>query len=88
MKNKETSMQEQSPLADAQNSVDAAENAVSQAQSHPSSTMIQQAENSLATAGRAVSGVQSEAQDTNAYQQTVDQLEIAEAKLTRLEEND
>lgn len=87
MKNKETSLQKQSPLADAQNSVDAAENAVNQAESHPSSTMIRQAENALATAGRAVSGVLGEAQDTNAYQQTVDQLEIAEAKLTRLEES-
>lgn len=54
MKQPESSRQSQSPLRDAQNSVDALENAVHQVESHPSGEMIWQADNALKRAENAM----------------------------------
>lgn len=54
MVNQNSSMQSQSPLADAQDSVNTARRAVDEALSHPSSTSMEQADNALAKAWRSV----------------------------------
>lgn len=54
MQHSEESRQDQSPLRDAQYSIDAAQNAVHQAASHPTPTMMSQAENALKTADNAM----------------------------------
>lgn len=54
MKQPESSRQSQSPLRDAQNSVDALENAVHQVESHPSPEMVWQADNALNRAENAM----------------------------------
>ena len=51
---KESSRQSQSPLADAQNSIEKLQHAVHQVESHPSARMAEQADNALAKANRAM----------------------------------
>jgi hypothetical protein len=51
---RDSSLQEQSPLAQAQNSADKAHHAVTQAQSHPNTELIQQAEHAIAKAERSI----------------------------------
>ncbi|MDQ0189210.1 hypothetical protein JI721_11735 [Alicyclobacillus cycloheptanicus] len=63
MPNRSSSMQDQSPLSEAQDSVTKARHAVSQAQSHPSDQMVTQARNALDKAERAVA--QAAQQDEN-----------------------
>lgn len=77
------SIQMQTPLADAQDSVEKTENAVKQAQSHPSERMIDQAQRSLDHAQQAVS---SALQDENgdAVAQVQDRLTNAETQLRQL----
>lgn len=54
MTKKTSSMQTHGAIANANNSVDAATNALSQVMSHPSATMVSQAENAIQKADRAV----------------------------------
>ena len=77
------SIQTQTPLADAQDSVEKTENAVKQAQSHPSERMIDQAQHSMNHAQQAVS---SALQDENgdAVAQVQDRLTNAGTRLRQL----
>lgn len=76
-----SSLQSDSPLAGAQNSVDKAENAVKQAQSHPSAQMIDQANNTLDTATRAVEQAD-DSDNQAAYQEACNQLQEAQQQLS------
>ncbi len=63
MSNKTSSMQTHGAIANANNSLDAAENAVHQVMSHPSATMRVQAQNALDKAQRAVDQANRQAMD-------------------------
>lgn len=77
------SIQAQTPLADAQDSVEKTENAVKQAQSHPSEMMIDQAQRSMNHAQQAVSSaLQDENED--AVAQVQGRLTNAKARLRQL----
>jgi hypothetical protein len=80
MKQPESSRQSQSPLRDAQNSVDALENAVHQVQSHPTGEVIWQADNALK---RAENAMQEADNDLNqkAAKETSDRLQDAKNTL-------
>jgi hypothetical protein len=82
MKQPESSRQSQSPLRDAQNSVDALENAVHQVESHPSAEMVWQADNAL---NRAENAMLEANDDLNqkAAKETSDRLQNAKSILEK-----
>lgn len=83
-KTKPASMSPASPLSQAQNSVATAHNAVTQAQTHPSSQLIRQADAAVDRAEKAVSqALNSENQD--AIQQAAQQLANDENDLSVIE---
>src|SRR5579875_3904434 len=85
MQHPEASRQSQSPLADAQNSVDKVENAVRQVQSHPSEQMIQQAKNSIDAAENAMVLARANL-NQKAVKETESRLNQAEAQLAEEQE--
>ncbi|MCL6625770.1 hypothetical protein [Alicyclobacillus shizuokensis] len=77
-----TSLQAQSPLAQAQDSADKARRAVDQALSYSSRRMIEQADNALDKAWRAAA--QAEGSETwQAVEETKERLQTAEMDLDR-----
>lgn len=66
---KNTTMQEPSPLAHAQNAVNKAKRAVHQAQSHPNAQTIEQAQNALDRAQHAVSRTDDNIENPNAVEE-------------------
>jgi hypothetical protein len=83
MSKEPTSLQNQSPLSQAQDSVTKATNAVNQAQSHPSGTTIQQAENAMDKALKAVAQAQ-QTDNQKALQETELQLNEIQNTLSDL----
>ncbi len=81
-----SSLQAQSPLADAQNSVEKAGRAANQASANPSRETFMQAENALSHATRAVS--QADDENGQALQQVDQQLSDVNAKLEHAKHED
>lgn len=85
MFDEDTSLQEQSPLSQAQQSVETADHAVTQAMSHPTYTMIEQAEHALERAENAV-GQAANSHNHIAFEETKESLDQAKADLSRIED--
>lgn len=82
----ESSMQEQTPLSQAQNSVDRFSNAVAKAQSHPSADMIHQAREAEERASNALSQAQV-ADHTEAVVRVKERFEEEQARLDETHAN-
>ncbi len=82
MKQPESSRQSQSPLRDAQNSVDALENAVHQVESHPTGEMVWQADNALERAENAMREADDDL-NQKAVRETNDRLQDAKQTLEK-----
>lgn len=81
----DTSLQEQTPLSQAQNSVHNAHNAVTQAQSHPSEQLIEQAQTAVERAQTAVDQAAHFSHNRPAVQQAQADLAEDQAALSSLE---
>ena len=77
-----STLQIQSPLKDAQQSVAKAEHAVIQAQSHPNDTTLMQAQNSIEHAQKAVEQADA-SMNQQAYESLASHLNQVDAKLAR-----
>gem|GEM_PF-1169337 len=82
----ESSMQEQTPLSQAQNSVDRFSNAVAKAQSHPNADMIHQAREAEERASHALSQAQV-ADHTEAVVRVKERFEEERARLEEANTN-
>lgn len=84
MSHTHSSLQSQSPLSEAQDSVEKLQRAVAQATSHPAGDMISQAYHALARAERAVKDAQSDGNQT-AVAKVSEGLQSARATLQQLQ---
>lgn len=84
MSDEKTSLQIQSPLSQAQRSIDKAENAIAQAFSHPDDQAILQAQNALEKAQRSLEQAQM-TENPLAIRQARDQFKEAQMYLSNLQ---
>jgi hypothetical protein len=83
MKESHMSWQDQSPLSEAQDSVEKAERALNEAESHPSSQMVDQAVHAVTKAARAVADSHLDA-NTKAQSETELKLSELQSRLGNL----